>query len=870
MNTSAFWIIVLGIWIFTLQSKIKDLEKMVQRLLEGKKDSSKEAPLKDDLLVQRTEKKQPPMQKEEAKAEEYISAVAQFKTSNTIAKTTTRIISAKKELGTTDPSWLMQLLTNYFTGGNLLVRIGGIILFFGLAFLVKYAAEHSVISMQSRLLFIALAAIALIIVGWKLKDREGAYGQILQGLGIAMFYLVIYAASKFYAILSLDIAFALMLLVVIIGSVLAVKEDALPLALFSTAGGFLVPILTSSGEGSHVVLFSYYALLNLGIFVVAWYRSWRVLNVAGFLFTFVIATVWGVLRYSPELFSTTEPFLILYFLMYLTISILFTVKHPFKPRNFVDGTLVFGLPLVAFPLQVSLVKTIAYGEAYSAMVLGTLYALLAYWLRKKERTGLVSQSFVALSLVFYTIAIPYIFDADVSAALWSLESAAILWIALKQERAYARYFGELLLLLSIAVYPQSVHAYGISMTEYIGYIIVIVAALLSAYLLDTHRKQLSVFDAILPKILLGLSILLWFISTPEELMKLEMLYSNALLFSLTLAALLLFMLGKWLEWKLIIQTLQGYLPFGILIFFITITNTGHLPYPFPHPFEGFGALALGTFILFDYLFLYHYDKAWAYTKQIHILSLWFIAIILMLELRYDATLLDMGESIIAIAVIGAPLLFSIIILAMKKYPSWLEKYQKSYQLIAVGGLVFIMILWELSAFSIAPDFTVFAYVPLFNPLDAVQILGLGVIFYWIYRNTVSFSQSTQIQLYGLSAFMSLLLISVIFARAVHMFREVEYTPIALWRDIYFQTGISILWSLVAIVLMVLSKRYKNRSLWIAGFGLLILVVLKLFFVELASSGTIERIISFIVVGSLLLLIGYFVPLPPSEDEKVEE
>ena len=449
-----------------------------------------------------------------------------------------------------------------------------------------------------------------------------------------------------------------------------------------------------------------------------------------------------------------------------------------------------------------------------------------------------------------------------SAALWSLESAAIIWIALKQERVYARYFGELLLLLSIAVYPQSVHAYGISMTEYMGYIIVIVAALLSAYLLDTYRKQLSVLDATLPKILLGLSILLWFISTPEELMKLEMIYSNALLFSLTLAALLLFMLSKWLEWKLIIQTLQGYLLFGMLLFFITLTDTGYLP----HPFEGFGAVALGTFMLLNYIFLYQYDKIWLYTKQIHILSLWFLATILMMELRYDATLWDKGESMIAIAIVTAPLLLSLVLLADKRYPSWLEKYRNSYQFIGVGGLVSVLMLWELRVFSIAPDFTMFSYVPLFNPLDAVQILGLGVIFYWTYRNTYSFSQSTQIQLYGLSAFMSLLLISVIFARTVHMFRAVEYTPIALWRDIYFQTGISILWSLVAIVLMILSKRYKNRPLWMAGFGLLILVVLKLFFVELASSGTIERIISFIVVGSLLLLIGYFVPLPPNEDE----
>jgi len=717
--------------------------------------------------------------------------------------------------------------------------------------------------MQMRLLAIAVAAIALMVVGWRLRNREGAYGQILQGLGIAMLYLVIYAASKFYALLSLDIAFAFMLLVVILGSVLAGIEDSLPLALFATAGGFLVPILTSSGDGSHIILFSYYVLLNLGVFIVAWYRSWRVLNVVGFLFTFVIAGAWGVLRYNSDLFSTTEPFLILYFLMYLTISILFTMKHPFKPQNFVDGTLVFGLPLVAFPLQINLVQTFEYGEAYSAVVLGTLYMLLSYWLRKKERTQLLSQAFLALGVVFYTIAIPYVFDADVSAALWSLESAAIIWIALKQERAHARYFGTFLLLLSMAVYPESVNSYGITPTEYLGYMIVIISALIASYLLDTHQKQLSKPEGYLPKILLGLSILLWITSTPEQLMKLEMLYNHALLFSLTLGAFLLFMVTKWLNWKLIIQTLQGYLLFGLVIFLIKMTDT----LPLPHPFEGFGALALGTLVLLNALFLYHYDKVWHYTKQIHILSLWFVAIVLMWELRYHAALLHMGESIVAIAIITAPLLLAIGLLRVKKYPAWLKNYRRDYQLIGVGGLVTVMILWEGVAFRIAPDFTMFSYLPILNLLDMTQILGLVVVGYWVYRNADSLSGQIKTACYALLAFMTTILTTVIFARAVHHFKEVNYTFISLWGNIYFQTGISILWSMIAIVLMFLSKRYKNRPLWLAGFGLLVLVVFKLFFVELASSGTIERIISFIVVGTLLLLIGYFVPLPPQEDEK---
>jgi len=40
------------------------------------------------------------------------------------------------------------------------------------------------------------------------------------------------------------------------------------------------------------------------------------------------------------------------------------------------------------------------------------------------------------------------------------------------------------------------------------------------------------------------------------------------------------------------------------------------------------------------------------------------------------------------------------------------------------------------------------------------------------------------------------------------------------------------------------------------------VVAKLFFVELSNRGGLARIVSFIGVGVLLLVVGYFAPLPP--------
>jgi uncharacterized membrane protein len=71
-------------------------------------------------------------------------------------------------------------------------------------------------------------------------------------------------------------------------------------------------------------------------------------------------------------------------------------------------------------------------------------------------------------------------------------------------------------------------------------------------------------------------------------------------------------------------------------------------------------------------------------------------------------------------------------------------------------------------------------------------------------------------------------------------------------------------------LPVLATRLKQRIAWVAGAALLGAVVVKLFLVDLADIGTIARIVSFIVVGLLILLIGYLSPLPPRTKEQTEQ
>ena len=99
-------------------------------------------------------------------------------------------------------------------------------------------------------------------------------------------------------------------------------------------------------------------------------------------------------------------------------------------------------------------------------------------------------------------------------------------------------------------------------------------------------------------------------------------------------------------------------------------------------------------------------------------------------------------------------------------------------------------------------------------------------------------------------------------RAVHFYANVAYPVDRIIASDAFQTLASILWTLIALVLMGVGARRTLRSSWIVGAALLAVVILKLFLVDLGNLSLVARIVSFISVGVLMLVIGYLAPLPP--------
>jgi uncharacterized membrane protein len=353
------------------------------------------------------------------------------------------------------PGWLDTLLF----AGNPLAKVGVLILFLGLAFLLRYTAEHVSVPVEFRYAGVAAAAIALLLLGWRMRERRDRYGLILQGAGIATLYLTTLAAMKLHPLIAPGFGFTLLAAVAALAALLAVLQNARVLAVVAALGGFAAPVLASTGSGSHVALFSYLALLDTGILMVAWFKTWRALNLIGFFGTLLLGLAWGQHRYQPVLFPSTEPFLVLFFLMFVAITILFArntlavagdADQPFDERlrralpqvAYVDATLTFGVPMGGFGLQYLLVRHWEYGAAMSALALSAFY-LAAGWLllnRNHARYLLLVEAFAAIGTIFVTLAVPLALDNSWTAAAWAVEAAGIYWIGLRQDRRHARLF----------------------------------------------------------------------------------------------------------------------------------------------------------------------------------------------------------------------------------------------------------------------------------------------------------------------------------------------------------------------------------------------------------------------------------------------
>ena len=761
----------------------------------------------------------------------------------------------------------------WLTGGNALTRIGVVILFFGVAFLLRYLAEIVTVPIEWRLVGVGVAGLLLVGVGMWLAHARPGYGLSLQGAGAGVLYLTIFAAFRLYHVVPPVPALLLLAVVAASTVALALRADAQALAGLAVAGGFLAPML-SNVTGEPLLLFGYFAILNAAIFALAWVRSWRALNLLGFVFTFVLGTFWAYRFYRPAYFGTVEPFLILFFAFYVAIAILYAHRGRFEARAPVDGLLVFGVPLVGFGLQVALIRDVEYGAAWSAVALCVTYGLLFLLLRARAEAelALLGRAFLALSAIFAIVAVPLAFDYRITAALWAVAAAGAFWLGVRQNTPLVRAFALVVEFGAGAVFLWSGAARGddplFTNGFFVGAMLVALSGLATAGVADRAGDRLTASErGFIPLLLLWgavwwlaggafdlkrhldrsdapHAILAWVVASVAGALLLSRALRWPRLVGIGVALLPAMALVAWNDWQTVRTTLDV---FGWLVWPLAWIVQWCVLYVADGPNDAHDAPAS-----FPRL---------AELQAAHALS----AIALIAQVAWEASewvdrIAPAGTVWLACAAIVPLLAFLLAMYAFTRAARWpLTRHRDAYLRGAGIPIAAMAALWFAMATAVSPGTaTPLAYVPLFNPLELTLALTLVALLLWSSR-LPAVRDTTRYAWLGVGLFG---LLNGAALRTAHHWGGIPWQLSALLASKLLQAGLTLAWTATAVVLMFFAARRALRPLWMTGAGLLALAIGKLFLIDLGTLSGLPRVIAFLGVGTLLLLIGYLSPLPP--------
>ena len=199
----------------------------------------------------------------------------------------------------------------------------------------------------------------------------------------------------------------------------------------------------------------------------------------------------------------------------------------------------------------------------------------------------------------------------------------------------------------------------------------------------------------------------------------------------------------------------------------------------------------------------------------------------------------------------------------------LERFQREYAVHAGLGVAALTLIGALIvACSASGNTAPLPYVPLLNPVDLCAFLAVASVALWLKRLRASTLVSATSPFrggiaLGVLAFAAFIVVNTVWLRFAHHFRDVAWNSSALADSFFVQAGYSMLWTLLGVGAMVWAHKKVQRMVWQAGAALLALTVVKLLIVDLENSGGGERIVAFIGVGVLMVVVGYFAPMPPA-------
>src|SRR6266487_3665145 len=303
-----------------------------------------------------------------------------------------------------------------FMGAKLFAWIGGLALFLGVAFFVKYSFEHNLVPPEVRVAIGFAVGLVLVGGGLALKRKENVVtAQTLCATGILILYAVTFACRSFYhfAFFGLVPTFLLMTLITAVAFLLAVRLNAIAVAILGMAGGFLTPILLSTRQDNPFGLFGYVALLDIGLLMVARRKEWSALPILGAIGTALMQIGWVTQFFLREQYFLGDkvfvPMAIFLGFELLFCSVLASTKHASKSEGALSAATI-GMGGTAILWGFYFLSFQAFGHRpvllLSYIFLADIGLLATVFLKEKlantsTATGLVVFVFLAIWTAWY-------------------------------------------------------------------------------------------------------------------------------------------------------------------------------------------------------------------------------------------------------------------------------------------------------------------------------------------------------------------------------------------------------------------------------------------------------------------------------------
>jgi uncharacterized membrane protein len=353
----------------------------------------------------------------------------------------------------TDADWWARV--EDVVGKRWLTYAGGLVVFAAVGFFVKYAIDVGWIGPLMRVLAGVVFGTVILLAGDQFIRRDmRVFGLGLIGAaGLPILYVSIFAAFQLYSLFPQWVCFGAMILVTVSGMALALKHDSLVVSFLSLIGGFLTPVLVSTGQDLRDPLFAYLLILDLGVLGIAFYRQWRALDVLAFLGTAIYYGSWFLtfyVRYDhPPVFAAMF-WLSAFYLTFLVLPFTFHLKQRTEATRE-----RFGLALVVAGATFWMAFAILHPQYRSALALVSLlmagcYAVLGVMVRARTPSDQKAVfSFLAFATTFLTVAPALHFRLDGITISWAAEAGLLLYIGFRYAYAPLRVGGAIVLGLAV-------------------------------------------------------------------------------------------------------------------------------------------------------------------------------------------------------------------------------------------------------------------------------------------------------------------------------------------------------------------------------------------------------------------------------------